>query len=106
MTTTTPAGTRRADASRDHLWMHFTRHSPYYEGGEVPVIVSGEGPYIWDDRGRRYLDGLSGLFVVQVGHGRHELAEAAARQAKDLAFFPLWSYAHPTAIDLAERRAR
>ena len=83
--------------------MHFTRHSTYEEGGHVPIIVRGEGAYIWDDAGKRYLDGLAGLFVVQVGHGRTELAEAAAKQMQELAFFPLWSYAHPTAIELAER---
>ena len=93
------------NAARDHLWMHFTRYSGLYEGGHVPVIVRGQGPYIWDDAGKRYLDGLAGLFVVQVGHGRRELAEASARQAEELAFFPLWSYAHPRAIELAERLA-
>ena len=67
--------------------------------------MRGEGAYIWDDQGRRYLDGLAGLFVVQAGHGRTELAEAAAKQASELAFFPLWSYAHPKAIELAERLA-
>jgi len=92
-------------AARDYLWMHFTRYSGFYEGGQVPVIARGEGAYIWDDRGRRYLDGLAGLFVVQVGHGRRELAQAGARQAEELAFFPLWSYAHPRAIELAERLA-
>jgi adenosylmethionine-8-amino-7-oxononanoate aminotransferase len=91
------------DRARDHLWMHFTRHSTYEHGGHVPVIVRGEGAYVWDDRGRRYLDGLAGLFTVQVGHGRRELADAAAAQARELAFFPLWSYAHPRAIELAER---
>jgi adenosylmethionine-8-amino-7-oxononanoate aminotransferase len=99
-----------ADASRtqanarDHLWMHFTRMSTYQQA-DVPVIVRGEGPYIWDDKGRRYLDGLAGLFVVQAGHGRTELAEAAAKQASELAFFPLWSYAHPKAVELAARLA-
>jgi adenosylmethionine-8-amino-7-oxononanoate aminotransferase len=97
--------TSLADAARDHLWMHFTRHSTYYQGGHVPVIVKGEGPYIWDDHGRRYFDGLAGLFVVQLGHGRAELAAAAAKQAEELAFFPIWSYAHPGAIALAERLA-
>jgi adenosylmethionine-8-amino-7-oxononanoate aminotransferase len=105
VTTTTPRGTSRQDAARDHLWMHFTRHSTYEQGGQVPVIVRGEGAYVFDSKGRKYLDGLAGLFTVQVGHGRTELAEAAARQAKELAFFPLWSYAHPMAIDLAERLA-
>ena len=96
--------TRLSQSARDHLWMHFTRLSAYADA-PVPVIVRGEGPYIWDAAGRRYLDGLSGLFVVQAGHGRHELAEAAYKQAGELAFFPLWSYAHPKAIELAERLA-
>jgi adenosylmethionine-8-amino-7-oxononanoate aminotransferase len=88
----------------DHLWLHFTRMAGAREHG-APTIVRGEGAYIWDDRGRRYLDGLAGLFVVNAGHGRTELAEAAAKQAAELAFFPLWSYAHPTAVELAERVA-
>src|SRR3954453_664508 len=91
-------------AARDHLWMHFTRLSAYADSN-VPVIVRGAGPYVYDSAGKRYLDGLSGLFVVQVGHGRTELAEAAAKQASELAFFPLWSYAHPKAIELAHRLA-
>ena len=94
-----------AQRAREHLWMHFTRHSTYEEGGHVPVITRGDGAYIWDDQGNKYLDGLAGLFVVQVGHGRTELAEVMAKQANELAFFPLWSYAHPAAIDLADRLA-
>ena len=94
-----------AAKARDHLWMHFTRHSSYYGGAHVPVIVKGEGAYIWDDQGNKYFDGLSGLFVVQAGHGRKELAAAGAKQAEELAFFPIWSYAHPRAIELAERLA-
>lgn len=92
-------------AGRDHLWLHFTRHSTYEQGGEMPLIVKGEGHRIWDSHGREYIDGLAGLFVVQVGHGREELAEAAAKQAKELAFFPLWSFAHPRAVELADRIA-
>ena len=60
-------------------------------------------PYLYDQRGTRILDGLSGLFVVQAGHGREELAKAGYDQARDLAFFPLWSFAHPAAAELAER---
>ncbi|WP_028655495.1 aspartate aminotransferase family protein [Nocardioides sp. J54] len=91
-------------SARDHLWMHFTRMSSY-DTADVPVIVRGEGAYVWDSRGRKYLDALGGLFVSQLGHGRTDLAEAAAKQAAELAFFPLWSYAHPTAIELAEKIA-
>jgi adenosylmethionine-8-amino-7-oxononanoate aminotransferase len=110
--TTTPiqtAGTSfDADAlsakAREHLWMHFTRQSSYAHA-PVPTIVRGEGARIFDVNGKSYLDGLAGLFVVQAGHGRTELAEAAARQAEQLGFFPLWSYATPPAIELADRLA-
>jgi adenosylmethionine-8-amino-7-oxononanoate aminotransferase len=91
-------------SAKDHLWLHFTRHAPLADR-DVPIIVGGEGAYIVDAKGRRYLDALSGLFVVQAGHGREELAEVAARQTKQLAYFPLWGYAHPSAIELAERVA-
>jgi adenosylmethionine-8-amino-7-oxononanoate aminotransferase len=84
--------------------MHFTRMSSYRDA-PVPTIVRGEGAYVWDSEGRRYLDGLAGLFVVNAGHGRTELAEAAAKQASELAYFPIWSYAHPTAVKLAEKIA-
>jgi adenosylmethionine-8-amino-7-oxononanoate aminotransferase len=86
----------------ENLWLHFTRHGPQFT---PPIIARGEGVMIYDDRGKSYLDALSGLFTVQVGHGRTELAEVAARQASTLAFFPLWGYATPTAIELAERLA-
>jgi len=86
----------------DHLWLHFARHGPDIT---APVITRGEGVTIFDDTGKSYLDGLSGLFVVQVGHGRAELAQAAARQAGTLAYFPLWGYATPPAIELADRIA-
>ncbi len=86
----------------DHLWLHFARHGPDIT---PPVITRGEGVTIFDDTGKSYLDGLSGLFMVQVGHGRAELAQAAARQAGTLAYFPLWGYATPPAIELADRIA-
>ncbi|MDA3628892.1 aspartate aminotransferase family protein [Saccharopolyspora sp. WRP15-2] len=100
-----PAANRTlGDRARDHLWLHFAQHGGYADS-EIPVITRGEGPYVYDERGKRYFDGLAGLFAVQVGHGREELAEAAARQTKQLAYFPLWSHAHPGAVELAERIA-
>lgn len=90
----------------DHLWMQFTPHRSYADNpSALPVIVRGQGHHIYDSEGREYFDGLSGLFVVAAGHGRERLAQAAARQAQQLAYFPIWSYAHPTAIELAERLA-
>lgn len=89
--------------AKDHLWMHFSRQSTMENG--VPVIVRGEGHHIYDSNGQKYFDGLSGLFVVNAGHGRERLARVAAEQAKELAFFPIWSYAHPKAIELADRLA-
>ncbi len=103
--TTTEARDLTAELSAKadrHLWGHFARHG---HGISAPIISRGEGCYIYDSHGKRYFDGLSGLFVVQVGHGRKELAEAAAKQAETLDFFPLWSYATPPAIELADRLA-
>jgi adenosylmethionine-8-amino-7-oxononanoate aminotransferase len=94
--------TDMAAKAKRHLWGHFARH-----GDDISpaIITRGEGVHIWDSDGNKFIDGLSGLFVVQVGHGRAELAEAAAKQAETLAFFPLWSFATPPAIELSERLA-
>ncbi len=92
-----------SNRAKDHLWMHFSRMGAYDDGGSIPIIVKGEGNYIWDDRGKKYFDGISSLFTVQLGHGRHEMADAYANQIKEIGYFPVWSYAHPRAIELAER---
>ena len=104
MSTTNPENSELSEEAKRHLWMHFSRMGSY-EDHEVPVIVRGEGAYVWDQHGKRYLDGLAGLFTSQIGHGRTELAQAGAKQAETLAYFPLWTYAHPRAIELAERVA-
>jgi adenosylmethionine-8-amino-7-oxononanoate aminotransferase len=92
------------EMARRHLWMHFTRMSAY-EHLEVPIIVRGEGCYVYDAHGKRYLDALSSLFCVNIGHGRADVAQAGADQARELGFFTNWSYAHPRAIELAARIA-
>src|SRR5579864_3903599 len=104
MTSSLDAVATQQEAAKRNLWLHFTRMSGYADS-DVPVIVRGSGAYVFDQQGRLYLDGLSGLFVSQVGHGRQEIADAGARQAAELAYFPLWSYAHPKAIELAARLA-
>jgi adenosylmethionine-8-amino-7-oxononanoate aminotransferase len=95
---------RLHDLARRHLWMHFSRLGAF-DNAEVPIMAEGKGCYLWDARGNRYLDALSGLFTVQLGHGRADLAEAARQQAETLEYFPIWSYAHPPAIELAAKLA-
>jgi adenosylmethionine-8-amino-7-oxononanoate aminotransferase len=85
-------------AAREHLWLHFTRMHGY----EPPVIVRGEGCYLWDDDGKRYLDALAGLFSVNIGYSYgEEIGQAALAQMRELPFYTNWSYAHPRAIELA-----
>jgi adenosylmethionine-8-amino-7-oxononanoate aminotransferase len=88
-------------AARDHLWLHFTRMGGYMDG-EIPIIVRGDGCYLEDVNGKRYLDALAGLFAVNIGYGfGEEIGEAAAAQLRELPFYTNWSYAHPRAIELA-----
>src|SRR3954453_3657422 len=91
--------------ARRHLWMHFTRMGAYDDQHEIPVLVRGDGCYVYDEHGKRYLDGLSALFCVNAGHGRAELGEAAAKQSAELGFYTNWSYAPPRAIELAAKVA-
>jgi adenosylmethionine-8-amino-7-oxononanoate aminotransferase len=98
------AGASLQELAKRYLWMHFTRMGAY-EGADVPIIARGEGPYVYDEAGKRYLDGLSGLFCVNAGHGRAELGDAAAEQVRELDYFTNWSYAHPRAIELAAKIA-
>ncbi len=88
-------------AAREHLWLHFTRMGGYREG-DVPIIVRGDGCYLEDTNGRRYLDALAGLFSVNVGYGfGEEIGQAALEQMRELPFYTNWSYAHPRSIELA-----
>jgi adenosylmethionine-8-amino-7-oxononanoate aminotransferase len=94
------------EMGRRHLWMHFSRMGGYDSEHEIPIIARGEGPYVYDEHGKRFLDGLSALFCCNAGHGRAEYAEAAAAQIRELDFYTNWSYAHPPAIELAARIAQ
>jgi len=98
----TTAGTDLQQLARDHLWMHFTRMGGYGAGSDVPIIVRGDGCYLEDANGKRYLDALSGLFSVNIGYGYgEEIGQAALEQMRELPFYTNWSYAHPRAIELA-----
>jgi adenosylmethionine-8-amino-7-oxononanoate aminotransferase len=82
----------------DHLWLHFTNMS----GSEAPIIVRGDGCYLEDVHGKRYLDALAGLFSVNLGYGfGEEIGQAALEQMRELPFYTNWTYAHPRAIELA-----
>ena len=92
--------------ARDHLWMHFTRMGGFGEGQDVPIIVRGDGCYLEDSNGKRYLDALAGLFSVNIGYGYgEEIGQAALEQMRELPFYTNWSYAHPKAIELAAELA-
>lgn len=88
-----------------HLWMHFTQMGRYDAENPIPIIEKADGAYVWDIHGKKYLDGLSGLFCVNAGHGRTEIGDAMAAQVRELDFVTIWSYAHPRVIELAERLA-
>ena len=103
-TTETTEHSRLQELAKKHLWMHFTRMAAY-DDHELPIIVKGDGCYVWDEKGKKYFDGLSALFCVNAGHGRAEMGEAAAKQAKELGFYTNWTFAHPLAIELAARVA-
>src|SRR2546421_10648325 len=92
------------ELAKRHLWMHFTRMGAYADH-DVPIIVRGEGCHVYDEHGNRYFDGLSALFCVNIGHGRADVAQAGADQARELGFYTNWSYAHPRAIELATKIA-
>jgi adenosylmethionine-8-amino-7-oxononanoate aminotransferase len=92
------------DLAKRHLWMAFTRMGAYAEA-DVPIIIRGDGCYVWDEHGNRYLDGLSSLFCANLGHGRADIARAGAEQAERIDYFSTWSYAHPPAIELAAKLA-
>src|SRR5918994_6832013 len=73
-----------------------------YLEGEIPIIVRGDGCYLEDTNGKRYLDALAGLFSVNIGYGYgDEVGQAALEQMRELPFYTNWSYAHPRAIELA-----
>lgn len=92
------ASTLRAQARR-HLGPHFTRKDTW--DSEFPIFVRGEGSYLIDTEGDRYLDGLAGLFCVNMGHGRQDIAKAASEQISTLAYASNWGSAHPPAIEAA-----
>jgi len=92
--------------SLDHLWLHFTQMGRYSAGEELQVIVRGDGCYVEDATGRRYLDALAGLFCVNIGYGfGEEMGEAAAAQMRELPFAINWTFAHPRSIELADELA-
>ena len=90
----------------DHLWLHFTQMGGYADPEQLQVIVRGDGCYLEDSNGKRYLDALAGLFCVNIGYGYGaEMGEAAAAQMRELPFAINWTFAHPRSIELAAELA-
>jgi adenosylmethionine-8-amino-7-oxononanoate aminotransferase len=95
------------DFDQGSALLHFTRNGAFGPGaGELLVLERGEGPYVFDTHGRRYVDGLSSLFCAQIGYSYgEEMAAVAGEQLSKLAFNTLWGTAHPAALELAARLA-
>jgi adenosylmethionine-8-amino-7-oxononanoate aminotransferase len=91
------------DLAHRHLLMHFTRNGAFApDANRLLVLERGEGPYVFDTDGKRYLDGLSSLFCCQIGYSfGEEMASVAGEQLSTLAFNTVWGTAHPPAIRLA-----
>jgi putrescine---pyruvate transaminase len=88
-----------------HLWTHKTQDHPVLADEEL-MIERGEGVYIWTRRGKKLIDGFAGLSVVQVGHGRAEIADAIREQAAKLAYYPTTrQFSNPPAVELAAKLA-
>lgn len=91
--------------SRDTRFWHPFADMAVVRGSEV-VIVRGDGAYVWDDAGARYLDATASLWCVNVGHGRQEIVEAAAAQMRELASYSAFgAFSNRPAGTLAERLA-
>jgi len=88
---------RLLEMDRRHVWHHMSPHND-----DPMIFVSGEGCWLTDIDGNRYFDAMSGLWCVNIGHGRKEVAEAAARQMEELAYVPL-TQSHIPAIELAAK---
>jgi len=92
--------TRLQELAKQHLMMHFADMS--VEPGDIPVLVRGEGSYVFDDEGRRFIDGLSGLYCSNMGHSHGEaIGVRAAEQMAALPYVSNWTTAHPPSIELA-----
>jgi adenosylmethionine-8-amino-7-oxononanoate aminotransferase len=88
-----------------HLWTHKTQDHPWLADEEL-VIDHAEGVWVWTERGQKLLDGFAGLAVVNVGHGRREIAEAIAEQTVRLAYYPTTrQFSNRPAAELATKLA-
>src|SRR5689334_19288413 len=89
----------------DHLWIHNTNRLDLEKPGGMMVFDEAEGIRLKDVHGKSYIDAMSGLWVVNVGHGRKELAQVAAEQMSRVAYVNTFAYTTPPAIDLASKLA-
>src|SRR3712207_2174535 len=105
---TTDARRMRELVEKDerYVWHALSRYTPVEGGGTAPapriMVTEGSGAWISDAEGNRYLDGMSGLWCVNVGYGREELARAAYEQLQKLPYSPL-TMSHEPAVELGEK---
>ena len=93
------------DRGLAHLWVHTQQYTELAKPDGFKVFAKGDGVWLWDMKGRRFLDAMSGLWVVNIGHGRTELAEVAAQQMRELNYINTFAYASMPGVDLADKLA-
>jgi adenosylmethionine-8-amino-7-oxononanoate aminotransferase len=94
------------EQARDHLWPHQLAWEEVTEHDGLKIFTKGEASTLWDIEGKSYLDGISGLWVVNVGHGRQEIGEVMGEQAKKLAYVSSVQYTSEPTVRLAEKIAQ
>src|ERR1700716_3517205 len=106
MTTTLPSATELEDAAVEHIWVHETTYADMVTRHAMYVFERGEGIYLYDVNGRRFVDAMAGLMLVNIGHGRAEVAEVAAEQMRKVAYISAARHTSVPAVQLADEIAR
>ena len=93
------------DAIKQHTWLHFTQMKHIIDDPSPMVIARGEGSTVWDTKGKAYIDGLAGLFCVNVGYGRQEVIDAITAQLQKISYVSPFSFPNEPAVELAAKLA-
>ena len=89
----------------EHVWVHYAPWVDIAAQDGLRIMVKGEGSTLWDIHGREYIDVISGLWVVNAGHGRGEIVDAMAAQGRELSYVSSTTFTTAPAVQLADQLA-